>query len=164
VPQLDNPKQEAFAVNIANGMRQGDAYEYSGYLRSPSGASQLASQPHVKQRIQELIQEKQDLAVAEGDDMDNLPSELNRDWLIRTLMKNVTIAQKAQQIAPANKAVEMLAEIIGFSIKKGSSNKDTGATDPSTGEPAAGLDIDRISDNFGKLSDFLERREKDANV
>lgn len=158
MPQLSNPKQEAFCVNMANGMRQGDAYECAGYSRSPSGASQLASNPHIAQRLQELISEKQDLATAEGDDFENLPSELNRDWLIKTLMKNVTIAQKAQQIAPANKAVEMLAEIIGFSIKKGAANKDTGTSD-SGGETEPGIDMNRMADNIGRLSEILDAKD-----
>ena len=156
MPVINNPKQEAFCQGIANGLLQSDAYEAAGYQRSPSAASQLASQAFIQARIQELIAEKQGRVIAEQDDIENVPSEINRDWLLRTLMKNVKIAQTAQQIAPANKAIEMIAELIGMSIKK-----PTTATQgiAEAEDKDDGIDMSKVSDGIGKLNDFFNRRE-----
>lgn len=151
MPQLANDRHERFARAVADGMRTVDAYEAAGYPRSASSASQLKSRPEVSARIAELMQEDLDRRAADDDDMDNLPSELNRDWLLRTLMKNISIAQKQGQIAPANKAVEMLAELIGFSFKKPTPPPAPGDTD----DDAPDLDMDRFSDAFSKLATVL---------
>lgn len=154
MPMLANPKYESFAKGVADGLKTVDAYEIAGYTRSPSAASQLRAKPEVAQRIQELIQERQAERFEEGDDVDNLPSELNRDWLIKTLIKNVGLAQRAGQIAPANKAVEMLAELIGYSFKKpgGPSKEDSPGSNRDNEDE---IDIDKMSNAFQRLAEVL---------
>jgi hypothetical protein len=152
MPQLVNPKHEAFCKGIVDGLKVIDAYEIAGYTRSPSAASQLRARPEIGQRIQELLSEKQQARDDGSDDLDNLPSELNRDWLIRTLMKNVSLAQKAQQIAPANKAVEMLAELIGYSFKKPVAPPKEGDEDK---ESEPGVDVEKMANAFEKLGQML---------
>ncbi|RUW56853.1 hypothetical protein [Mesorhizobium sp. M8A.F.Ca.ET.021.01.1.1] len=154
MPILSNPKWEQFAHALADGMKQIDAYEQAGYPRNASAASQLKSRPEIQSRIQELLGEKRDIAIRESeDDLDNLPAELNREWLIKTLMKNVGIAQKAQQIAPANKAVEMLAQIIGVSFKAKTPLADTPDGEPE--DTSQTFDFDKASDAIGRLAETL---------
>ena len=154
MPVLANPKYEQFVIGMVDGLKTIDAYEIAGYARSPSAASQLRAKPEIQQRMQELIAERQATREDEGDDLDNLPSELNRDWLIRTLMKNVALAQKAQQIAPANKAVEMLAELIGYSFKKPGGP----AKDKDDEEPETNVDVDKMADAFSKLAEVTKAK------
>jgi hypothetical protein len=162
MPVLKNPKHEQFAKHIVNGLKQVDAYEAAGYPRSPSSASQLENKPEVQDRIQELVSEQQARAGEIEDDIDNLPDELTRDWLVKTLMKNVQLAQKVGQIAPANKAVEMLAELIGYSFKKPGAALPKEGDEPGKDE-TADVNIDKMSDGMGKLGAILAEREQRAS-
>lgn len=161
MPTLANPKWEKYAQGRANGLKQVDAYEAAGYARSPSAASQVEARVEVQNRIAELIAEKQAAGIDAADDIDNLPSELNRDWLIKTLMKNVQLAQHGNQITAANKAVEMLAEIIGVSTKPGK-NKGGGSDDDDDEQKGEEFDLNRMADNIGKLGDVLAEKERRA--
>lgn len=159
MPILSNPKHETFAAGLADGLKAIDAYERAGYPRSASAASQLKNQAAIEQRVQELIQAKNDIAAATADDMDNLPSELSRDWLVRTLMKNVALAQDARQITPANKAVEMLAQLIGYSFKTPQSNKDdddSGAT-----KKPEDFNMDAFAAGLDKIGSLVANKEKE---
>ncbi len=162
MPVLSNPKHEAYCKAMADGLKMVDAYEMAGYARSPSAASQLNNRPEIQQRISEMISEKQSRSQEFDDDLDNLPPDLNREWLLKTLMKNVSIAQKAGQIAPANKAVEMLAELIGYSFKKPGNNPTAEDEEAKAKDKAqeAGLDMDRISDGLAKLGSIMPAKEK----
>lgn len=159
MPQLSNPKHEAFCRALADGLKSVDAYEIAGYARSPSAASQLRAKPEIGQRVAELVQERQAAREEEADDIDNLPSELNKDWLLKTLMKNVEIAQRVGQIAPANKAVEMLAELIGYSLKKPTAPLKGDEEDEE--KAANDLDLDKMSNAFEKLAAALPPKPKD---
>jgi phage terminase small subunit len=57
MPALENPKHEAFAQNLAKGMRLKDAYESAGFavIKDTRPALTLKKQPHVKARVQELV-------------------------------------------------------------------------------------------------------------
>lgn len=159
--RLENPKWEVFAQARADGMNQIDAYEHAGYPRSPSAASQLNNRPEVLDRIQEIAVEKAEQRRAETEgEFDDLPEDLTREWLLKTLMKNVAIAQRAGQIAPANKAVEMIAEMIGISFKNKTANvgDNTIETTPANREPA--FDFDRAAEAFKHLANVLPS-EKD---
>ena len=159
MPALSNSREEMFCQNLANGMSQTDAYEAGGYARNPSAASQRAALPHIQQRVAEIIAEKDLITDKLGDDIDNLPSELNMEWLLKTLMKNVQIAQKSEQISAANKAIEMIGSLIGYSIK----NPTAGAAKEATKgeEKTPEIDMDRMVDGMGKLGEILSRREDD---
>ncbi len=57
MPKLENPKHEAFALNLAKGQKQGEAYVRAGYQGNPSAASRMASQPAIVDRVTELEKE-----------------------------------------------------------------------------------------------------------
>ncbi len=54
MPQLDNPKHEIFANNVARGKTLSDAYVVAGYKEDDANASTLAQNPDIKKRIQEI--------------------------------------------------------------------------------------------------------------
>ena len=54
MPRLDNPKHEAFALNLAKSVKQIEAYALAGYSPNPSAASRLAAEPMIADRIVEL--------------------------------------------------------------------------------------------------------------
>lgn len=155
--KLANPKWEVFAQARADGMSQIDSYEHAGYPRSPSAASQLNNKVEILGRIQEIIAEKNEKRLTEEEGLDDLPAELTREWLIKTLMKNVGLAQRAGQIAPANKAVEMLAEMIGVSFK----NKTAANSPDNSTETEENLDLSKAADAFSHLASILPS-EKDV--
>ncbi|MGH7016185.1 MAG: hypothetical protein ACRED8_03760 [Caulobacteraceae bacterium] len=54
MPELQNPKHEAFAKARSRGVRLQDAYEEAGYAPDRSHAARLASRPEIAERIAEL--------------------------------------------------------------------------------------------------------------
>lgn len=159
MPKLTNPQHETFCQGMADGLKPIDAYERAGYQRSLSSMSQLKGRPEIQQRVQELIQEKADIAAANGDDIDNLPAELNRDWLIKTLMKNVVLAQDARQITPANKAVEMLAQLIGYSFKQPTQPK---GDDEGESKKSSDFDMDALTAGLDKIGSLVDVKQQEA--
>lgn len=157
MPKLANAKWEAFANGLADGLTVLDAYENAGYPRSQSAASTLKSKPEISERVTEILKGRRDTAVREGEaDLETLPDELNKTWVIKTLMRNVEIAQTQGQISAANKAVELLAEFIGMRPKKGAAPVDDDDKDETKD-----VDIDKLSDAFGRLHDVLDQRDKE---
>ncbi|MGH6986044.1 MAG: hypothetical protein ACRED9_04290 [Caulobacteraceae bacterium] len=54
MPELLNPRHEAFARARSRGVRLQDAYEEAGYAPDRSHASRLAGRPEIAERIAEL--------------------------------------------------------------------------------------------------------------
>lgn len=157
MPKLANAKWEAFAIGLADGLTVLDAYENAGYPRSQSSASALKAKPEISERVTEILKGRRDASVREGEaDLDTLPEELNKQWVIKTLMTNVGIAQTQGQISAANKAVELLAEFIGMRPKKGAKPEDEDDKD----QPKD-VDLDSLTNAFEKLHNVLDEREKE---
>lgn len=154
MPKLTNVKWEQFAQNLAAGLTVMDAYENAGYPRSQSSASQLKARPEVIQRVNEILEDRQEAATRAGEDFTGIPAELNKEWVIRMLMKNVDIAQTQGQISAANKAVEILAEIIGVKSKKGTKVDDDDDSKPSP------VNVDKLTEAFSGLTDMLQARDE----
>lgn len=58
MPQLDNPRHEAFAQAVASGMKGAGAYRkvYGEQVKSPrSQASDLMKDPDISQRVREIV-------------------------------------------------------------------------------------------------------------
>lgn len=161
MPKLANAKWEAFAIGLADGLTVLDAYENAGYPRSQSSASALKAKPEISERVTEILKGRRDASVREGEaDLDTLPEELNKQWVIKTLMTNVGIAQTQGQISAANKAVELLAEFIGMRPKKGAKPSD----DDDDKEQSKEVDLDSLTNAFEKLHDVLDEREKEKKA
>lgn len=57
MPVLENPKHEQFALLMARGVKQGQAYLQAGYAENKGAASRLAASPIIQDRVEELRKE-----------------------------------------------------------------------------------------------------------
>ena len=106
MPQLPNPKHDAFAYALAKGMSKVDAYVHAGYNDSPPSATRLSQKPEVVQRVQEIRAEMMGAAKA----LIEVPSEENAvalkdmgltlDWCIEQYKDIADKAKDAGQFAP----------------------------------------------------------------
>lgn len=139
MPILASPQHEQFAQGLANRLKQVDAYEAAGYPRSPSSASQLAAREEVRNRVTEIIAERQASAEQREKDDPNQPVEhFDRDWATKMLQRNITLAQSGGQISAANKAIEILLDLHGMTGKKkpGEEEADDKPSEPAIGDLA----------------------------
>lgn len=85
MPILKNQKHELFALGLAKGMSQKDAYIEAGYVEKNAepGSSKLVRNGKVAARVAELKKEIADKAVSE--------SALTRSYIIKRLMLQVDI-------------------------------------------------------------------------
>lgn len=120
MPILANPRHEAFAAARANGLRVFDSYIAAGFEGNPTAASQIETRPEVRARVQELIQEKQEKRrqVESASGAGESISDLDRAWVLRELKINVRKAQESGQVSAANKAIELLMDILDITPKK----------------------------------------------
>ncbi|WP_287139002.1 hypothetical protein [Mesorhizobium sp.] len=111
MPVLDNPKYERFAILVAKGTKQPEAFRKSGFTAATAdnlskNASRLARRPEVKLRIREL-QGKQ--AERIGVSVDMLVGEL--DQMIR-------LAKKVKHPAAGVGAIMGKAKLLGLVVDK----------------------------------------------
>jgi hypothetical protein len=124
MPQLPNPKHDAFAYALAKGMSKVDAYVHAGYNDSPPSATRLSQKPEVVQRVQEIRAEMMGAAKA----LIEVPSEENAvalkdmgltlDWCIEQYKDIADKAKDAGQFAPANAAIKNIQGIIEIKTSK----------------------------------------------
>lgn len=119
MPTLANPRHEAFAKNRAAGLKQYESYINAGFEGNPQGASQIERRVEVAARIQELMTERQEARRADCELEDDSTEGINRTWVLSELKKNVREAQKTGQISAANKAVELMMDMLNLVPKKG---------------------------------------------
>lgn len=162
MPLLANAKHELFAQNMASGMKVLDAYEAAGYPRNPSSASQLHTKPEVQTRIAELIEERS-LQISRMAEAGGATSENTEDfhpdfqWVVRQLKKNAELAQQANQISAANKAIELIAEMYQFVGKK--------AKEPEVAKPPekAAPSIADLAERLKGLKETQDQEPDDAD-
>ena len=56
MPALANTRHEIFCQNLTKGMSEVAAYEAAGYARDLGNACHLAQKPHIRARVQELME------------------------------------------------------------------------------------------------------------
>jgi len=156
VPSLANPRHEVFAHARSEGLGQYDAYISAGFEGNPSAASQLEKRPEVRQRIQELVLERQTARMDSQRTTDDSVSDLNRDWILRELKENIRQAQSAGQISAANKAIEMLIDLLNLVPKKGVSQQEE---DTKTPVPPSDDNLHRALDKINKMANFAEEED-----
>lgn len=120
MPLLSNPRHEAFAQARANGVGVYDAYIAAGFEGNPTAATQVGNRPEVIARITEIQSEKvekrrqQDAASGEDESI----NAIDREWIVKELRGNVRKAQETGQITAANKAIELIMEVLDIGPKK----------------------------------------------
>ena len=123
MPVLARPRHEAYAQGLANGMKQVEAYVAAGYNNgptTPSCASQLANNPMIAARVLELQEERSTALIAkEGASGVTSVDGVTREWLVDQLKTNLAKAQKIGKTSDANKAIELMAALLGFTKTAG---------------------------------------------
>jgi phage terminase small subunit len=132
VATLANPRHEAFAQNLANGMTQIAAYEAAGYGRSTGRPAKLAKDARIVARVAELMRAREEktnqstaLAIRE--------TGLSKAWVLERLRENVERSMQAKPVldkesqptgeyryegAVANRALELLGKELGMFIDR----------------------------------------------
>ena len=111
MPQLDNPRQERFAIYIAKGHSQSEAYRKAGYKTvgrdaCAKNAARLMKSDEVAVRVAEL---KHRLAEAQG---------IDADLLLIELEEARTIAMQQKHPAPAVGAITAKAKLLGLIVDR----------------------------------------------
>jgi len=160
MPKLDNPKHEAFALNLAKGMKQGEAYIRAGYQGNPSAASRMAGMPLILDRVAALERE----IMGKMNDALTNPSEeaaqslrelgLDMNWVATAYKKIYTSALDAESYAAANTAVANIQKLI--EIERNGGNVEKEEEEP----------LVKLSDVSGFLSEarkLIELGQKQGN-
>ena len=118
MPKLENPKHEAFALNLAKGQKQGEAYVRAGYQGNPSAASRLASQPMIVDRVTELEKEimgrMTEVMDMNSEEAARSLAEMGIDmaWVATAYKKIYENALKDASYAAANTAVSNIQKLL----------------------------------------------------
>ncbi len=127
MPVLANNKRELFCRFLADpNITQAEAYALAGYTPSTSNASILANRPEVKQRVEEIREEKRDeeqkfkLRLKEaGLDLNSEEAEKQvREWSIDRvrdmLATNANMAQVVGDFKSAKDSIELIGKSMGM--------------------------------------------------
>lgn len=121
--QYLNKKQELFCKFIAEGCTQLDAYVNAGYEPSSANASTLANKPLVKQRIKELIEQRErqqlEFEVMRREAAGNKEKLVEvAEWTFQRVMdmmaENIKLAQIAGEYKAANETLKMMGEALNM--------------------------------------------------
>jgi len=123
MPQLINPKREAYCQHRMRGMSQVEAHAKAGYSASRTNATQLEKHPEIQARMAELRQERKDWMVAvKAEEERDFQAEADREegsgtvsarWLLLQLRENLKLARETGNIGAANKALETIGKLSG---------------------------------------------------
>jgi hypothetical protein len=161
--QLTNVKHELFCRGLAAGKSQSQAYADAGYEKSTTNSSVMARRPDIKERVAELLEEKEqrfnggpngDLDYEAAVERARGEAVIDPGWVIAELMENAKLARDAGQYAASNKALELLGKEVGL-FQEG--NKDKKALEDEAkqeqqkrAQTAIPLDkVNKLLDNIG---------------
>lgn len=131
---LKNAKHEHFAQLVANGEPAARAYEIAGY--SGKGAKQSAARLLTAADICDRVAHLRSIKVEKVQQVTAAVVEkagLSKEWVISQLMENVSMAKQAepvfdkkgqptgeyaQNLAAANKALELLGKEVGMFVER----------------------------------------------
>lgn len=118
---LPNAKWELFAQEIAKGKDGSEAIIAAGYKTNPRAASvsanRLLKDANVRARIDELLA-KRDEIEREATEKAVEALAIDKGWVMSQLVENVQMAKTAGDLAPANKALELLGKELGMFIER----------------------------------------------
>jgi phage terminase small subunit len=126
--KLDNPKHEEFALLLARGLKQGQAYIKAGYAENKGAASRLAQSPVIQERVEQLKTELMDrvqsvIAVNTKDNVESLRElGLTMEWVAQQFKNIYTSSLQAGAFSAANTAVENIKKLI--EMEKNANNED----------------------------------------
>lgn len=118
MPQLDNPKHEEFALLLARGVKQGEAYRIAGYQENKGAASRLATTPRVQDRVEEL---KKEITVKVQTAMTTVTEEnwqsladmgLTMEWVALQYKEIYEGSMTANNFGAANTAIQNIQKLV----------------------------------------------------
>lgn len=124
---LENSRHEKFAQGLAQGMSAAEAYKAAGYNGDRTAASRLSTNVNVQARVVELTER----AAASV--------QITKEWVLEQLIDNLRLAKEQGQLAPANRAAELLGKELGMFIDR-SENLNTNVSYVISGEPVEDAD------------------------
>lgn len=134
MPVLGNVRHEKFSRALADGNTQVKAYAIAGFVPEEGGntsnASALANKPYIKERVQELLDER-DLQMKgqykiHPDARSIDEAGMSELWVIQNLMKNVYLCQASGDMKTANATIEIVNRYLGyFNSSPGEGEKGT---------------------------------------
>lgn len=148
--KLDNPKHEEFALLLARGVKQGQAYIKAGYAENKGAASRLAQSPVIQERVAELKTELMDrvnavIAVNTKDNVESLREMgLTMEWVAEQFKNIYTSSLQAGAFSAANTAVENIKKLI--EMERNAKNEDTPSDTPTVNMQGMLDVLDKVAD------------------
>lgn len=117
-------EHERFAQARADGEDLFDAYRKAGYSGERPAAHALSKRPHIAARIEWLMQEKRERALKRADKLtaaiqNEVGGPITLDSLVKEAFENMCLARAAGEIGESNKAIELIAKLMGFDLSGG---------------------------------------------
>lgn len=116
--KLENPKHEEFARLLAQGLKQGDAYQKAGYSTNKGAASRLAASPRIVDRVEyhrkDIAQKVHTaMSVTSVENFETLADMgLTMDWVATQYQLIYEQSLAAGVFASANTAVNNIQKLI----------------------------------------------------
>lgn len=161
MPSLDNPKHEAFALHLAKGMKQVEAYTHAGYSPNPSAASRLAASPIIVDRVDELKKEirevmRTSVAYPSAENAESFREMgLTVEWVAEQYREIYEQSLSSGSFAAANAAVQNIQKMI-------ENDKNAGGDDETTKvEPIKINDVTDMLVALKALSEVGQKEGKD---
>lgn len=116
--KLENPKHEAFALYLAKGLKQGEAYVRAGYQNNPSAASRLATMPIIIDRVatleKEIMTKMSEVMTMNSEEAARSLAEmgLTMEWVASAYKTIYEQSLQAASFAAANTAVANIQKLI----------------------------------------------------
>lgn len=129
---LENPKHEEFALLLARGVKQGEAYMKAGYSENKGAASRLAGSPKMEDRVEELKTEMSRkittaMSTHATEDWESLAEMgLTMEWVAAQYKEVYEGSMVAGSFASANSAIQNIQKLIEIE-QNGKSGDDEGA-------------------------------------
>lgn len=150
---LSNAKHEAFAYNVAKGMKIAESHVHAGYMHNPAAATRIHKLPAVQDRIKELKQEMLEKVNA----LVTTPNEetavglrelgLSLDWCARQYKEIANEARDSGQYTAAISAVSNIQKLIEIESNKRENEDES---------PAAAIPLKDITDMFKAMKSVMD--------
>jgi phage terminase small subunit len=131
MPPLENARHEKFAQGLAQGMSATEAYRQAGYDAKGNAAEVAASRLIRNTKVASRVEELKTRAAASV--------QISKEWVLEQLVDNLKLAKEQGQLAPANRAAELLGKELGMFVDR-SESLNTNVAYVISGEPIEDAD------------------------
>lgn len=117
MPVLSNARWERFAQELAKGKTADAAYVEAGFKKNRHNASTLKQRETISNRVAELLAGREEMD-RKSIEMAAEALGIDKQWVMAELVDNVALAKQKHDIAPANKALELIGKELGMFIDR----------------------------------------------